>query len=287
MSFSQKKIEIHIVLANGTFSNGSNTKIIRNLPCRVQVQCAGLPMKDQASVLIYGLKKEDLDALTWLVWNPLSVNRNQIGIYAGDENDINPPLVFAGEIQSSVPEYNTAPDISLNITAITGYYSGMLAMSPYSFKGSIPIASILEELAGKIGYSFVNNGNLQEVKNPYLKGTPIQQIIELQRNTGANIQIKGEQIILNSNSGNNSLFKTVISPQNGMVEYPTPTPQGFRVQTLFLPTVNVADIIQIENSVVSKANGNWSVIGITHNLGCMMDNAPWFTELDVGIAQGF
>lgn len=285
MAFTKKKIEIHIILANGVFANGSNTKVVKNLPCKVQVQCCQLPMKDQASVSIYGLKKEDLDALTWLVWNPLSVDRNQIAIYASDEGDIAPPLVFAGEIQSSVPEYNTAPDIALNITAISGYYSGMIAMSPYSFKGSIPVASILEELAKKIDYAFINNGNTQEVKDPYLKGSPIQQVIELAKNTGANINIKNNQIILNSSTGNN-LFKTVISPQNGMIEYPTPTPQGFRVRAEFLSTVSIGDVIQIENSIIPKANGNWSVAGITHSLGCEMDNAPWFTELDLGIVQG-
>ena len=49
MAFTKKKIEIHIVLANGVFANGSNTKVIKNLPCKVQVQCCQMPQKFQAS----------------------------------------------------------------------------------------------------------------------------------------------------------------------------------------------------------------------------------------------
>lgn len=282
MSFTSKKIEIRLTLTTGKYSNGTNTKIIRELPCSVSVQCAGLPMKDQATVKIYGMTQDDMEALTWLTWNPLAINRNKIEVLAGEENNLS--LAFAGEIQTAVPEYNGSPDVYLSITAISAYYTGRIPVSPYSFKGNVPVASVLQTLAKQAEYTFVNGGDNSTVENPYLKGSPLQQIIQLKEMSGADIRISNGVITL---VGKNKKILTVVSPENGLLGYPTPTAQGMRIRTLFNPVYDLTGQIKIENSIVPKANGTWNIYGISHTLGQYVDNPPWFSDLELSIGGGF
>ncbi len=284
MSFTKKIVEVRITLTSGTFSGGANTKIIRGLPVKVEISNPGFPAMASAKISISGINQDDLEALTFLAFRPLTYARNNVvSVYAGDE-ETGLSLAFMGNIVTSVPNYNAAPDVTLEIEAMAGYYAKLLAVPPYTFKGSIPVASILQDICRQAGFVFVNEGETKSALNPYLKGSPIQQIITLANSYNLNIVVNGETVTLKPAQGD-TLVISVLNKDSGMIGYPDFTSNGIRVKSEYLPTVNAGNLIKVE-SIVPKATGLWSVISVNHSLGAHMDNAPWFTTIEANYPGG-
>ena len=80
--FTKKQIKIEITLQYGKFGNGSNTVTIEGLPTSVSIKKEGFPSMNTAKVFITGLSKDLMDALTFLNYRVLTINRNYISIYA-------------------------------------------------------------------------------------------------------------------------------------------------------------------------------------------------------------
>lgn len=284
MSFTKKIVEVRITLTSGTLSGGANTKIIGGLPVKAEISNPGLPALSSAKISISGINQEDLEALTFLAFRPLTyAEGNVVSVYAEDE-ETGMSLAFMGNIVTSVPNYNAAPDVTLEIEAMAGYYAKLLAVPPYTFKGSIPVSSILQEICQKAGFVFVNEGETKSVLNPYLKGSPIQKIITLANNYNLNIVVSGETVTLKPSQGDRQVV-SVLNKDSGMIGYPDFTANGIRVKSEYLPTVNVGDLIKVE-SIVPKATGLWRVISVNHSLGAHMDNAPWFTTIEANYPEG-
>lgn len=278
MSFTKKIIEVRITLTSGTFSGGANTKVIRGLPIKAEIQRPGFPGRDNAKISIVGINQQDLEALTFLAFRPMTyAQNNKVSIYAGDEKE-GMSLIFMGDIITSIPNYNAAPDVALEIDAMAGYYAGLLAVPPYTFKGSIPAASVLEQICNEAGFVFVNEGESKSVLNPYLKGSPVQKIISLANSYNLNIVLDGETLTLKPADGNMQTI-AILSATTGMIGYPDFTSNGIRVKAEFLPQVNVGNQIEVE-SIVPKASGRWNIISLSHSLGAYIDNAPWFTTIE-------
>ena len=56
-----KTIKTTIILGEGEFEGGGNTKIIEGLATTAQVPKAGLPEKNSAEIRIQGLKLSDME----------------------------------------------------------------------------------------------------------------------------------------------------------------------------------------------------------------------------------
>lgn len=284
MSFTKKIIEVRITLTSGSFLSGGNTKIIRGLPIKADICQPGFPAMNSAKISISGLIQEDLDALTFLAFRPLTYAQdNVVSVYAGDD-ETGMSLAFMGNIVTSVPNYNAAPDVRLEIEAMAGYYAKLLAVPPYTFKGSIPVASILQDICQEVGFVFVNEGETKSALNPYLKGSPLQKIISLANSYNLNITLDGETVTLKPANGI-SRTVAVLNKNSGMIGYPDFTANGIKVKAEFLPTVSVGNQIKVE-SIVPKATGVWNVISVNHSLGAHTDNAPWFTIIEANYPSG-
>lgn len=284
MSFTSKFIEVHITLARGEFSNKTTTKIIKGLPTIVDIGRAGLPARDVAKVSIFGIKQEDLEALTFLNFRQLQVERNVLQIYAGDEKD-GLSLVFIGEISNAYPQYNQGADVPLEIEALGGYYPAMIALPPYTFKGSIPAAEVVKELSRKMGYTFINEGETKSVLNPYLRGSALQQIVELARNLNLDLVISNGVVKLRKTDTQRKIV-AVISKDTSLIGYPSFTPNGVRIKSEYLPALELGDWIEIK-SLVPKASGIWQVVSIHIRLTSDVSEGSWFTEIEAAYTEGY
>ena len=65
-----KTIKTTIILGEGEFAGGGNTKIIEGLATTCQVTKSGLPEKNSAEIRIHGLKLADMEQLTFLSFLP-------------------------------------------------------------------------------------------------------------------------------------------------------------------------------------------------------------------------
>lgn len=283
MSFTRKFIEIHITLSKGTFSNNTTTKIIRDLPMVVEIERVGLPARDIAKVSVFGIKQEDLEALTFLNFKKLQVERNILQVYAGDEKE-GLSLAFMGEISNASAHYNQGADVPLEIEAMGGYYAAMLPLPPYTFKGSILAADIVKELAGKIRYTFIDEGETKSVLNPYLRGSAFQQLAELSKNINLDLIISNGVVKLKKSDASTKIA-AVISKDTSLIGYPSFTHNGVQVKCEFLPTLELKDKISIK-SLVPKASGIWQVVSLHHQLTFNVPEGSWFTKIGAAYVEG-
>ena len=276
MSFTEKRIETRIKLNVGKYKSGDNVKIITGLPTEVNVNQAGFPSLDQAKISIFGINQADLESLTFLSFKTLYYNRNEIEVYAGDDEGMS--LVFQGDIINSKPDYNGAPDVPLVIDAISGYYQGLSAVPPYTFKGSIPTSTIIEQLCAEMDYAFVNEGETKQAVNPYLKGSPIQKIRQLAKSYNLDVNITGKTVTLRKSDGNRKII-AAINKDSGLIGYPEFTNMGIKLRCEFMPELKIGDEIEVK-SIVPKASGRWRIFSLNHSIGVHLDGAPWETSIE-------
>lgn len=284
-SFTQKVLEIRLTLAAGSFGGRGNTKIIRGLATDVAVEKPGLPDKPKATVKIVNLPVTDMESLTTLAFRPLQAQKNLISIMAGDdENGL--AQVFAGEITNAWGNFNTAPDPTFEIEAMSGYYPALTPKSPTASPGAVPLSAVVEQLAGNMGYSFRNEGVTAQLRNSVLNGSPMEQAQAAARQAGAELILDDATLILlpagQARKGN----AVLLTKDSGMIGYPTFNTNGISLKCFFNPVIIYGGLVQIE-SRVPKASGIWKVTKLSHRLSAFnASGGPWETELEAAYQQG-
>ena len=273
--FTKKKIRLEITLQYGKFGNGTNTVIIEDLPISVSIKKEGFPSMNTAKIFVTGLSSELMEALTFLNYRILTINRNYISIYAGDESGMS--LAFSGEISLAKPNFNNAPSVRMEFDAFTGYSSRMVAAPPLSIKGNIPVSDLCSQIAEKMGFNFVNDGVDKIAKNPRLSGSDMSKLINLAKdyNIGINVD-DGTVRIFNKGASNRVMLS--VSDENGLIGYPSFEQNGISCSVEYTPNVRLWDKFEIQ-TVLSKASGQWFIQSIEHRLDANIQGGLWQTDL--------
>lgn len=273
--FTKKKIRLEITLQYGKFGNGTNTVVIEDLPISVSIKKEGFPSMNTAKIFVTGLSSELMEALTFLNYRILTINRNYISIYAGDESGMS--LAFSGEISLAKPNFNNAPSVRMEFDAFTGYSSRMVAAPPLSIKGNIPVSDLCSQIAEKMGFNFVNDGVDKIAKNPRLSGSDMSKLINLAKdyNIGINVDDGTVRIF---NKGASDRVMLSVSDKNGLIGYPSFEQNGISCSVEYTPNVRLWDKFEIQ-TVLSKASGQWFIQSIEHRLDANIQGGLWQTDL--------
>lgn len=271
-----KTIKTTIILGEGEFSGGGNTKIIEGLATSVQVTKAGLPEKNSANISIHGLKMSDMEQLTFLSFQNLEYRKNHILVEAGDKGG-ELAVVFKGDIVSSFADFSSAPDIVMKFQALTAGWSVLLAESPTSVDGETPAADLIKQFAQSAGYNFVNEGVTESVRNATFTGSPVQKAQQVADEIGAELIIDDETWTLmpwDKPRGD----AVLLTPNTGMIGYPNFTQDGISVSCFFNPALKLGGQIKIE-SIVPRATGYWKITKLSHDLAAYT-NGRWASKMD-------
>jgi len=279
-SFSQKIIEIHFTLVTGQFSGG-NTKIVKKLRCDVTIDKPGLPAKNTARGMVYGMRQEDAEKLTTLAYRPLTIGRHLVEIFVGDDpNRLH--LAYHGDITQAWGDYNKQPDVNFYFEAVTGFYSAIEPIAPFSAEGGQLVSKICHSLSSTMGLSFTNYGVTSSVSNPYLKGTATQQAQQLVNDQDFDMFLDDNNMFI-TNKGQPIGDKNtapLISPKKGMVGYPEFSSNGLTVTSLYNPAIKMGNWIEVQSSI-SKANGFFRTTSIKHKVSSETNDGPWFTIAEI------
>ena len=273
--FTKKKIRLEITLQYGKFGNGTNTVVIEDLPMSVSIKKEGFPSMNTAKIFVTGLSSELMEALTFLNYRILTINRNYISIYAGDESGMS--LAFAGEISLARPNFNNAPSVRMEFEAFTGYSSRMVAAPPLSLKGNIPVSDICSQIANKMGFNFVNDGVNKIAKNPRLSGSDMNKLINLAKDYNIGITVDDGTVRI-FNKGASDRVMLSVSDENGLIGYPSFEQNGISCSVEYTPNVRLWDKFEIQ-TVLSKASGQWFIQSIEHRLDANIQGGLWQTDL--------
>lgn len=269
-SFSQKKLEARVTLAEGNFNapraargEGGNTKLIQ-LGMDVNISKPGGAEKNRATIKVFNMPLEDMEVLTTLAFEPLSASRNSIEIYAGDEDGMT--LAFAGDVVSAVPDFNVAPDPVFTLSCITGYLSSISAISPTTVRGETNVGELLAQFALSMGMAFVNNGAGVKLRNVALLGGPMEQARRLADMARLDMIVDdGELIVGPKGSLRDGGEAPLWSAETGMLGYPGFDNTGIVVRGMYEPRLKLGGPLRVE-SVVPRAGGLWRVTSLSHRL---------------------
>jgi hypothetical protein len=278
VSYVRRKITATVALGTGTYGNGKATlATLEGLRMVVNITKGALPGSDVATGRIYGMPLDLMNQLTSL-GKPQIYTRNNVISYTAGDDTAGMALVHRGILQEAWVDFGGAPEVSFNAISFTNTIAMMQPTAALSFQGSADVATIMSGIATTLGLAFENNGVVSKLSNPYFPGTPGQQMIACARAAGIEATIDGTTLAIWPSNGSRGGAIPVISPETGMMGYPTYTSSGIGLKTLYNPNIRMAAQVQVKSSL-KAATSTWIVNAVSHELAAELPGGPWDTTL--------
>lgn len=274
MTFTQRMINVSFSLANGNFQGGGNTANFSGLRISARIDGPGGMTGITLSMSIWGMSLSDMNQLSTVGQQFRYMYKNQVTVTAGDAI-AGMQLVFQGNVTSAYVDAQSQPQVAFRVEAQPGAYLNVQSTQPTSVKGQADVAQLMQQLAQQAGLQFQNNGVNIKLRNPYLPGAIGNQIRTLAHMAGIeHIIDRGKLSIWMAGqaTGNN----IVISPQTGMVGYPTFNQNSIYVKTIFNPTIQNSQKITVQSDL-TPACGTWQVFHVCHEIECQLPKGKWFS----------
>jgi hypothetical protein len=287
VSFVRRKIDLKFQLGTGSFGDsGMNAVDVTGLRVHATISKAGGLGMATANVDVYGLDPKVANQISTLGKVLTAGRNNTITISAGDD-EAGMAICYIGTIDMAWSDYTNAPDAKVQISAHQGLLENLKPIAPTSFKGSADVATILQTLAGQMGYTFENNGVSVQLSNQYLSGTAREQAYTVAANAGINIVMDDQPGGVNTlaiwpKDGQRQGNPPAIGPDTGLVSYPTWIENGIVLKSIFNPKIIVGGTVAITSSV-PNANGTWQVFNLLHDIESEDPEGPWYSTVSCNV----
>jgi hypothetical protein len=297
MSFIERQISLTFKFGLGPNGIGAEEDLtITGLRISCEIEIVGATAMPVARLMIWGLSNSVIYKLSTAGQYWQKNRKNSVIIAAGDAGKPL-PKIFEGEITQAWADLHDAPNVSFNIQANTGYLAQMAPTAATSYPGQTDAATMIKNLVDrynketKSSIVFKNNGvNVQYPKyNTY--GTIRDQIKQVIDDSGIEWNNMDNGILeiwpRGSGLGGDAVL---LSPQTGMVSYPTFTAQGMTITTLFNPGLRFGGLVDVESLLTPSENNkglqpvkvkNWPIKIIEHELEAQIPGGAWFTRVHV------
>lgn len=296
MALIERKIQIAIKLAQGTGANqpssfagtNSNTITLSNHRASVRVQNSGGLAGSGAQVDVWGMTPSLMNQLSTLGMVLQLVPGNKITVTAGDDL-AGMATVFTGTTRHVTPNYNDAPDVSVEFECFAGAAEAAAPYPASSFTGATDVATILSGIANKMGWGFENSGVSITLPTPYFSGSAWEQVQRVREQANIRAELINGVLAIWPMYGNRPPQGVIplISKTTGMIGYPSFTADGIMVKTLFDPRVFPGGQIKVESAAFTAQNlarvnnlqSLWNVLSIDLDLAAQMPNGPWMSAI--------
>lgn len=281
MSFVERAITLTITTAapgdGGNVATGQYVLSDYRIECFIEISGGNAMGVCQAR--IYGLPLKTINQLTAIGPIHTQLQRvNTIAIIAGDVGSAL-STVYQGHIATAMGQFQSAPDVVLNLAAYSGYDSLLQPALTSTYKGSVDAATLMAQLAKAAGYGFQNDGVSVQISNPHVTGTILEQIRKINEMSGTRFLLDKGILYIWPKTGHRSGPVSVVSPDNGLVGYPEFWSKGVTIKTQFMPDVLPGGQLQVSGSSIPMANGTWNIYQVQHEISAQVPNGPWFTNI--------
>lgn len=283
MPLIHRALDFSIQLGKGSFGeSGFDTVDLSGHRASAVITKNGIPAMNSATIRIYGMTLSMMNQLSRIGTVPTAIRDNIVTIKAGSGGQ-DMALAFAGGIKEAWTDFVGAPDVAFNITAFTGLLGQMKKSLPSSYTGSTDVATIMGDLAKKMGYTLENNNVQVKLSNPYLPGTARMQAIATADAADIYVVFDDDKHIMailpktGSRQGTAPLIAP--PPAGGMIGYPSYVGPGqIGLRTVYNPSIRFMGNVQVQSSV-TPANGQWRVTSLVHNLESEVPNGSWYSDI--------
>ncbi len=277
MTFRSRAIDVSFRLADGEFGDGLGNEVLyTGLRCEASINNVAGDSLNSIQFRAYGMSSSVMSKLSTLGLLATVVRKNIVTVFAGD-NLSGREQVFQGTISNAWTDYRGAPEVSFNLEAYAGFYEQVKAVAVNSYSGSTDVASIIQSLATSMGYAFKNNGVTAKLSSPYLAGSAIAQIKDAAKHAGINCDISNGRVEIWPNGGKRDEQTLILSPQTGLVGYPTFSGVGINVQAEFNTDIMIGRHIAVQSSIPQACGDDWYCQISHHEISSMSPGGPWFT----------
>lgn len=279
-SFRKRKLRVTLLLGSPEQKfddNGNNTVIIENLRVSAQIFSGGGNIAPTSQIVIYGLSQTIMDRVARIKWNTDAAKLNFVRLETLN-NDVY-SVLFEGMISFASPNFAAVPNVSLTIKATTAAQHQILPTEPISQMGDVDVAVLINQICQKMGMEFENNDVTAKISNPYLCETSLEQIKKLCQAADIDLAIEANKVAIKNKGQGRKIKVPVISPTSGLIGYPTLDLSGIKFQCLFDPEIKFHGICEVRDSVITPANGQWLIYGLTHYLDSETPNGKWFCQV--------
>lgn len=273
MTFAVRQINL-------TFSSQDSAPLIlEGLRCSAVItNPGGNSAFGQLQLQVYGMTLEQMNQYSFAGSNMVAVQNKAVTVTAGNQGGtLN--QVFSGTLISSFIDLSNVPEVSFVCTAVAGYYNKGAPAAPNTYKGSQNAEDIIESLTKLLGseWSFANPKKAHSIlQNQYVSGSLIDQIQTIARNASFPLIIENNTITIFPNNGTRDDIVVNLSPETGLIGYPSYWEAGFTVRSEFNPVVAIGRTINLTSSL-PKANGKFPIQFATHEISTLTPDGPWFT----------
>jgi len=283
MSYSEKYLTIIIGLGTGQMGDGAPAEYytLTNFRTSAEITSYGGETMGQAVVKIYGLSLDLMNKLTTI--GPIMTQvrgQNSIQILAG-ENPQALTTIYNGTIMTAIADFNNAPDVSFEVTALSASLAAMNPAQATAIAGPVSADQLFGGFANSLNLQLNNIDVIHAFNNPTFNGSLRDQVLAAAHEADCDVTFDDSFLNIKGRFSFFGVTPTIISPSTGMVGYPLLSSDYMYVKSIFLPTVIQGTQIQVEDSELLAANGLWTVVSVKHELESMMPNGKWFTTCGV------
>jgi hypothetical protein len=272
-----KELRFVITLGTGRFRGSSNNQItLEGFRATVNIDKGGGQMAGTLRAQVYGVSQSDMNSVTTLQWRLEDQIKNQVQVYAIDGPQ--ETLVFSGWIVNAWGNYQSMPDVFLEIQANSASQAMLTPVAPRSYKGQIDVASVMAQIASSLGFTFENNGVNVQLPNAYLSNTGMEQVKSLALAAGIWWVLDNTTLAIMPRGTSRGGLIPEISAQSGMIGYPTFDGVGINFQTLFNPSIKFMGRVKLVTPITRSA-GQWIVTGVAHRLESEKPGGVWFSTI--------
>lgn len=285
--YAQRAIDITINGGNdGSGKPNGNTFTLSGLRVQAVIAQLGGGVQETAQILVFGLRQQMINNLTRFGMFGNQVAPNNIIVAAGDVGGAM-STAYMGQIHQAYGDFSAMPEVSLSIMAQGALIGSIAPVNATSFNGPTDVATIMAGFAKQGGWTFRDGtpgGTKIKLSSPYFKGTLIDQIRACTQAANINYNIHNGVLTILGKGGATDEKPILISPETGMVGYPSFSIYGPTLTTLFNPDLSLGRQIEIVSSV-TPACGKWNPYTIIHEISSEMPNGPWFSHIQAGRTQ--
>lgn len=287
MAFTAKQLRVTLVLddANAVFpGTNSNTLVIDRLRMVAKVQAVAR-LATQCELKIYGMRLQDMSALT-VVWaNPTAILRHTVILEANNTGKADGWVqVFKGNFKEAQPDFNGQPDVFFLILAVTALFHKINPVAPTSFTEQSDIGAIADSIVERMGdpwtLTVADGANDVVLSNQYLCGTLWDQLAQACQAAHCDFYVQGDEVLITPNNlPRSNIPAVVLSPTSGLVGFPMFEAAGLNVTALFDPAFQCGSALEIKDAIPANAVGRWYPFAMSHELESINPNGRWFTNL--------
>lgn len=277
-SFENKKRLRFVITLGGTGrfdDKGDNQITLEGYRASADISLAGGIQMGELRAKIYGVKLSDMNAITTFTNKVSTISYTTVLVYAVDGDAAS--LCFAGNIVRAYADFQSMPDVFLNVQAQAAFLDVMKAVPPRSYRAPIDVATVAAEICASMGYTLENNGVTTTIYDHYLCGTGMSQFRDLMTTAQIDWVLDGKVMAITPRGVPRNTLVPLISAATGLIGYPVFNGVEVNARTLYNPGIQPLGVVKIETDV-QRAAGYWEVRSMSHQLESEKPNGAWFTS---------